>query len=574
MKRKLLTVLLAVVMVFGVFGLTACGGSNADADYNYYGIKYELEDEVKIQAVTYQGVYKMFTTKGRFLMYVDSETGANTKANFQAINKLANDWNVTIYHFNPDLTGGYAKTAKTANANVLKAVEADANIIYTIQQNLLKISNTKLDAWVDGTLAGIVGAESTANAKGELTYGGKVAKFATPDKGAEAIAAVCQQRVDSYVAQQPSFGTYTDEKGDKPLIPEAYLTDCINTINCFADARLHMYDEKGDLTAEKEDVFVTVANYAMFAHLMDNNEGYFPVFFGGTWCGNTQAIAKATNDLAKDYGIEKIYFFDPNLTDGTMGDAVKSTTTWTTEQYNADVFAANEALINAKEAAKKAVAADKAAAKAAVDAAKAAVEAAKALDPADAAAVKAAEEVLKDANADLALFVAVEDAQKAFDNATVHGGYVTTYTVAENSDRTLYGPNTRDSDKNSAWAYAYASFLDNYLDTYTSEWNVGVKLNIGGKDYTKMCVPNIMMFNGEGEGAAKLVALAEAEYRWEAVSVEGNPSQIAWANAVKNVFDANPYAKYAPVLVAEQAAPEASAPAASAPAAGGDAGGC
>ena len=44
MKRKLLTVLLAVVMVFGVFGLTACSKANPDADYNYYGVKYELED--------------------------------------------------------------------------------------------------------------------------------------------------------------------------------------------------------------------------------------------------------------------------------------------------------------------------------------------------------------------------------------------------------------------------------------------------------------------------------------------------------------------------------------------------
>ena len=43
MKKKLLTVLLAVVMVFGVFGLTACGGSNPDEDYNYYSSKYGID---------------------------------------------------------------------------------------------------------------------------------------------------------------------------------------------------------------------------------------------------------------------------------------------------------------------------------------------------------------------------------------------------------------------------------------------------------------------------------------------------------------------------------------------------
>ena len=37
MKKKLLTVLLAVVMVFGVFSLAACGGAkpNPADDYNY-----------------------------------------------------------------------------------------------------------------------------------------------------------------------------------------------------------------------------------------------------------------------------------------------------------------------------------------------------------------------------------------------------------------------------------------------------------------------------------------------------------------------------------------------------------
>ena len=88
MKKKLLTVLLAVVMVFGVFGLTACGaGTNPDEEYNYYGTKYELDGDVKIEAATFQGVYKMFTTAGNFLLYIDSE-GSGAAGRFQAINKL------------------------------------------------------------------------------------------------------------------------------------------------------------------------------------------------------------------------------------------------------------------------------------------------------------------------------------------------------------------------------------------------------------------------------------------------------------------------------------------------------
>ena len=102
MKKKLLTVLLAVVMVFGAFGLVACGnGANPDDSYNYYSSKYKLEGDVKIEAATYQAVYRMFTTAGSFLLYVDSE-GDGAAARFKSINELAQAWDVTIYHFNPD----------------------------------------------------------------------------------------------------------------------------------------------------------------------------------------------------------------------------------------------------------------------------------------------------------------------------------------------------------------------------------------------------------------------------------------------------------------------------------------
>ena len=48
MKKKLLTVLLAVVMVFGVFSLTACGSNPNPADeYNYYRSVYDSLKEEK-----------------------------------------------------------------------------------------------------------------------------------------------------------------------------------------------------------------------------------------------------------------------------------------------------------------------------------------------------------------------------------------------------------------------------------------------------------------------------------------------------------------------------------------------
>ncbi|MBQ9715408.1 MAG: hypothetical protein IJV77_03230, partial [Clostridia bacterium] len=141
MKKKLLTVLLAVVMVFGVFGLTACGGSNPADDYNYYGVKYELEDEVKVFAVTYSGVQNIINNGSAFLLMLDDETG-NAKARFQAANKAANELGVTVAHFNPDLLGGFNSEVKEelrVEANIMKDLSAAKSAgAKTYQDNLIE----------------------------------------------------------------------------------------------------------------------------------------------------------------------------------------------------------------------------------------------------------------------------------------------------------------------------------------------------------------------------------------------------------------------------------------------------
>ena len=103
------------------------------------------------------------------------------------------------------------------------------------------------------------------------------------------------------------------------------------------------------------------------------------------------------------------------------------------------------------------------------------------------------------------------------------------------------------------------------------------QLFINGEIYTRMCVPNIMGFTGTDAGA-KLEIWKEAEYYWADTSVADSPVRIAWDNAIKEVFEANDYAVYNPIMRVEEveeeeAATDSGAAAApSAPAA--DAGGC
>ena len=612
MKKKLLTVLLAVVMVFGVFSLAACGDKvNPDSEYNYYGTKYSLDGDVKIEAATFQGVYKMFTTAGKFLLYVDSE-GEGAASRFQAINKLAQDWDVTIYHFNPDLTGGYDTTV---SANIIKELPASVNAggIATVQNTLSAISQVDATSIADHSLLAISGAESSASASGELVYKGKISKAVSYDKGAEAIAAIATRK--------PSYAQYA-ENGNV-IVPAAYNTSSINTMNLFGDNRLHMYNEDGTdaLTDEKTDVYVTVATYAQFAHLMDNNEGYFAVFFGGTWCPNTQAIAKATNDLAKDYGIAKIYFFDPRLDDGTKIDAVSSSvvegeTVYSVVENSAYLASSLNSRNNDAEAqwaAQSELAKTTAYAKnimVKTSEAGYADEYARKYSDADIQAVIDAAIIAKASEIDSSK--AIENKIKAtytkseweklsavkianlviaeYNKGKAENAQISTDKVSVDALVAAYGTEMTDAVKAAAknsytnsvynYASAYAKFLDGYLSTYKSEWNYKVEYTINGKQYTKMCVPNMMMFNGEGEGKAALVGLAEAEYTWGNVSEEGTAENVEWNAAIEEIFKANPYHVYNPIPDAPEADDSAaaggstggSAAAPSAPAA--DAGGC
>ena len=540
MKKKLLTVLLAVVMVFGVFSLTACGaGTNPDEEYNYYGTKYELDGDVKIEAATFQGVYKMFTTAGNFLLYVDSESDG-AAARFQAINKLAQEWDVTIYHFNPDLTGGYDTTV---SANIIKALPetVKGSNIVTVQDTLTAISKKEATEWTDNTLYGISGAESTTSDGKTVTYNGKIAGSASYDKGALAIASVALRK--------PSYAQYGDPKSP---VPEMYNTGNINTMNLFADNRLHMYNDDGTdaFLDEKTDVYVTVANYAQFAYLMNNNDGYFAVFFGGTWCPNTQAIAMLTNDLAKDYGISKIYMFDPRLDNGTKIDAASKTEV---DGAETNVIVENSAYLasNLNTRNSDIAALTIASAKGILDDVK--------VTYAESATIDQLAQLILDNKTKVAAYE--ENGKKPYE---AYGAFTSLDQVKEKLDGGRYN-----------YAHVYAKFLNEYLPEYESEWNYNVEFTIGGKQYTKMCVPNMMMFNGEDEGKAELVGLAEAEYTYANTSVEGTAENVEWTNAIMAIFDENPYAYYAPLpdeveATEEESSGESSAP--SAPAA--DAGGC
>lgn len=629
MKKKLLTVLLAVVMVFGVFSLTACGSEpNPADDYNYYRSVYSSlkdEEDIRIHSMVFMQLTMMLRTPGQYLIYTGGAWDSKAQANIKAVNDIAKAYDVQVYNLDLRLDGGISMDSKLASnykqeklkdntvvdyadglyvnssayrdASSGEAVETVkkgsakvASIREALQQYLgtyeshgleapkgltvkdipeaalisldvtgapsststtvaqYKIWDEKatkdannagkyLPGWInftmtDAQMVGLVAKAPTStlaafnaditslnlkNAAGEVVRGdkdvyaaGEVTNTSTSYSATVKEGAIgsdskgLEKVIQSIALTVPSFGSQIQSGGDHgtgPYDASGFDASVIDAFDYFGDYRLHMagdYDTATDGFLEGTGSVYEVITLHEFIDILKNvKEGDFNVFFGGAWCPNTQSIAKITSEMAQDYGINRIFFFDPNL-DGSASvylDGQSVSTGMNIRTSNQEAVKSGKPSVSA----------------------------------------------------------------------------------VDQSNMTFSG--------------LYAYLLDTIKaggQEYTSYWNVQWKsdmlgkgnryqLFINGEIYTRMCVPNIMGFTGTDAGA-KLEIWKEAEYYWADTSVADSPVRIAWDNAIKEVFEANDYAVYNPIMRVEEVEEEeaatgsGAAEAPSAPAA--DAGGC
>ena len=294
---------------------------NPAANYNYYSYKYSIEGPINILPITYNTLESMLTTTGRYLVYVDSED-YGAAARFAFVNQKANEWGVTVHHFNPVLSGGFASDDSSAVENNVFRVLSDNRTanggLGIIQSHLSEIFGFDVaQQGLDHMLLAIKGAPATP----QIIDSSAVPPVIKPKYNTQTSVvnyASFDDAVKLLAIKKPVVSGGSDV-GDGTV---DYDTSNINAFNIYGDKRFHIYSSAEDkFFDEKTDVYQTVANYAQLEYLMTHNKGYFAVMFGGVWCPNTTAATRLSDYLARKYSIEAIYMFDFRLDGGTKTDS-------------------------------------------------------------------------------------------------------------------------------------------------------------------------------------------------------------------------------------------------------------
>jgi len=268
--------------------------------------------------------------------------------------------------------------------------------------------------------------------------------------------------------KKPSYAAGAE---DGKYLASGFNASNIKKFDYFGDSRMHMageytgmYSTEGSDYSAKEgycSVYEVITLHA-FIDILKNCKGDYSVFFGGAWCPNTQAIAFITNDVAKKMGVNRVFFFDPNLDGSSIN--IRTSNCNKPTAYNADKtqVTANDITLGWK------------------------------------------------------------DYRNPYE-AKRWGKELTT--------------------ANTSFSGLYALLVDTIAEggtEYKSYWNEKFNTNnhtlwINGKEYSRMCVPNIMAFS-----SGELVNWKEAEYYFDSATYdEESPEYKNWFDASVEIMEEN-----------------------------------
>lgn len=342
-----LAALLAAVVIWALSGsflnvLAAAAGSSDggyDAGKAYYNSDYNyLNDENSVfQSITWEQAVYLFEQEGNFLILFGGSWCPNTTAVIDYINDAAKAAGVdTIYNLDFRLDGTNSDThIRETNGSAKKG--ASYNYLYG---ELVTRYLTNLNDWV----------EYTIDSESSLTYTNSGGVAVTVPKVQVPFLFLYNKDNTVNHAGDSEEGTkypivygfekmlYRDANGEKALYTssseqnditrvddyteqlDSAIFDHIekNTLSSFSDADYirSAYNQKSGrmIFDTNEQINIQTLTYRQLDWLL-RQDGNYLILFGGTWCGNTQAVIDIINDYAVANNVI-VYNFDTKLDGG------------------------------------------------------------------------------------------------------------------------------------------------------------------------------------------------------------------------------------------------------------------
>lgn len=276
------------------------------------------------ESVTQERLLDILSSKGNYYIVFGSPRLETTQAVLSTINAQAKADGITkIYHFDPFIDG-YQIDITDSNTVFKGNRETSLNQLWTRITDLLP-QGEPIDSYESGhTLLFLYNSESDPAIRASYSLtdasgfnaAAAAAGIANVFRGGSSVGSVISGSIRSdfaffkrvYNASATNFN-YNGGNGATDKKTGAAATEL------FTDA-----DEAGFVLHQ--------VNFAELLNLL-NSPGEHIIFFGASWCHNTQAIIGSVARKAKQYGHQKVYVYDTTvgnqLTFGTGDDIDKVT---------------------------------------------------------------------------------------------------------------------------------------------------------------------------------------------------------------------------------------------------------
>lgn len=277
------------------------------------------------ESVTQERLLDILSSKGNYYIVFGSPKLKTSQTILSAINKQAKKDGITkIYHFDPFLDG-YQLDITKSDTVFKTANGTSVNELWTRITALLPSEEPVKSYSSADTLLFSYNSESAA--KINAYYSFKDSDVYNEKASADSIAQVFRGGSASGAVVPSSTRTDFD-----------FFKRVFNASATYFNYNNGTADPLGNRTgAATTEIFTDAdkSGFALhqvnFAELIDllNSPGDHLIFFGASWCHNTQAIIGSVARKAKEYGYDKIYVYDTTLgnqlTFGTGEDSSKVT---------------------------------------------------------------------------------------------------------------------------------------------------------------------------------------------------------------------------------------------------------